>query len=86
MQNFAKWNFDTWFSFPISGYDRSLPGFPRYSVLGSDSSGIFSLQITNATLTDDAFYECQVGPALNNEPKRASAKLDVLRKFTNTSI
>lgn len=65
----------------IAGYDRSLPGFDRYTVIGEDSSGVFSLQIVNANLTDDAVYECQVGPAPANKPIRASSKLNVLRKF-----
>lgn len=65
----------------FAGYDRRLPGFPRYSVLGSDSSGIFSLEISNATLEDDAVFECQVGPSPNNRPIRASARLNVMRKF-----
>ena len=68
------------FSF-IPGYDRSLPGFPRYAVMGSDHSGIFSLEITNATLEDDAVFECQVGPSLNNKPIRAAATLNVMCKF-----
>jgi hypothetical protein len=29
----------------VSGYDRRLPGFQRYTVLGSDSNGEFSLQV-----------------------------------------
>ena len=66
---------------PLAGYDRSLPGFPRYTVLGHDTTGVFSLKITNATLTDDATYECQVGPAPGNKPIRASAKIGVLRKL-----
>ena len=69
------------FSLPLlAGYDRSLPGFPRYTVLGHDTTGVFSLKITNATLTDDATYECQVGPAPGNKPIRASARIGVLRK------
>ena len=68
------------FSF-ISGYDRMLPGFPRYTIQGSDHTGIFSLEITNATLEDDAVYECQVGPSLNNKPIRAAATLNVMCKF-----
>ena len=64
----------------FSGYDRKLPGFPRYTVLGSDASGEYSLKVTNATLEDDAVYECQVGPAPNNKPIRASARLNVMRK------
>ena len=68
--------------FPFfTGYDRSLPGFPRYAVMGSDHSGIFSLEINNATLEDDAVFECQVGPSLNNKPIRAAATLNVMRKF-----
>jgi hypothetical protein len=43
-----------------TGYNRELPGFPRYSVVGTDESGVFNLQILNATLEDEAEYECQV--------------------------
>ncbi len=43
-----------------AGYNRELPGFPRYSVVGTDESGVFNLQILNATLEDEAEYECQV--------------------------
>ena len=64
----------------LPGYDRSLPGFPRYTVLGSKTSGEFNLQISNATIGDDAIYECQVGPAPRNKPIRASARVSVLRK------
>jgi hypothetical protein len=48
-------------------------------VLGHDTTGVFSLKITNATLADDSTYECQVGPAPNNRPIRASARINVLR-------
>ena len=64
----------------FAGYDRRLPGFSRYSVLGSEETGEFSLEIVNATLEDDAIYECQVGPSFNNRPIRASARLNVMRK------
>ena len=67
--------------FCFAGYDRKLPGFPRYTVLGSDESGEYSLKVSNATLEDDAVYECQVGPATNNRPIRASARLNVMRKY-----
>ena len=42
---------------------------------------MFNLQINNATLQDEAVYECQVGPNGTNKPIRASAKLNVLCKF-----
>ena len=49
--------------------------------MGSDASGEYSLKVSNATLEDDAVYECQVGPATNNRPIRASARLNVMRKY-----
>ena len=61
----------------ILGYDRSIPGIPRYAVLGSEESDNFSLQISNVTLEDDDDYECQVGPANYNKPIRREAHLTV---------
>ena len=72
------------FSLFFAGYDRTLPGFERYSVLGTDDNGIFNLQIVNASLEDDAIFECQVGPSLNNRPIRASARVNVMRKYHQT--
>lgn len=31
-----------------------------FTFLGTDESGVFNLQILNATLSDEAEYECQV--------------------------
>ena len=70
----------------ITGYYRELPGFGRYAVLGTDESGVFNLQITNASLADEAVYECQVGPNGTNKPIRASAKLNVLCKCQPASL
>ena len=50
-------------------------------MIGTDDSGVFNLQINNATLGDEAVYECQVGPNGTNKPIRASARLNVLCKF-----
>jgi len=74
----AKENTNLHFSF--IGYERDLPGFPRYSVSGRDRDGVFNLRIGNASVDDDATYECQVGPAPGNRPIRASANLTVLRE------
>ena len=74
------WRVSRFFFLTFSGYDRRLPGFERYSVLGTDDNGMFNLQIVNATLEDDAIFECQVGPSLNNRPIRASARVNVMRK------
>ncbi|XP_067367937.1 nephrin [Channa argus] len=43
----------------LLGPQRSLPGFPRYSMIGNPDRGQYHLQIENSQLEDDAFYECQ---------------------------
>uniref|UniRef100_A0A673A9G8 NPHS1 adhesion molecule, nephrin n=1 Tax=Sphaeramia orbicularis TaxID=375764 RepID=A0A673A9G8_9TELE len=45
----------------LLGPDRSLPGFPRYSMIGNLKRGQYHLQIENAQLEDDATYNCQAG-------------------------
>ncbi|XP_044215898.1 nephrin isoform X2 [Thunnus albacares] len=45
----------------LLGPQRSLPGFPRYSMIGNPKRGQYHLQIEKAQLEDDASYECQVG-------------------------
>ncbi|XP_058442858.1 irregular chiasm C-roughest protein-like isoform X2 [Malaya genurostris] len=44
------------------GTNRILGGFERYSMVGSDEEGDFSLDIFPVMLDDDAKYQCQVGP------------------------
>ncbi|KAH8416396.1 hypothetical protein KR222_001578 [Zaprionus bogoriensis] len=44
------------------GQHRNLSGFERYSMVGSDEEGDFSLDIYPLMLDDDAKYQCQVGP------------------------
>ncbi|XP_037072882.1 LOW QUALITY PROTEIN: nephrin-like [Pollicipes pollicipes] len=62
------------------GYERSLPGFPRYQVLGDAGSGVHDLEVTNATLEDDAWFQCQVSPSQGQPAIRAAAFLTVLLK------
>ncbi|XP_076310496.1 irregular chiasm C-roughest protein-like isoform X2 [Tachypleus tridentatus] len=45
------------------GSDRELIGFSRYTMVGNDEEGDFSLQIVNVQLDDDAEFQCQVGAA-----------------------
>lgn len=45
------------------GEHRNLSGFDRYSMVGSDEEGDFSLDIFPVMMDDDAEYQCQVGPA-----------------------
>ena len=48
--------------FYFSGYERQIPGFSRYRMGGSAKLEEFHLIIDNASLVDDAEYQCQVGP------------------------
>ncbi|CAB1416800.1 unnamed protein product [Pleuronectes platessa] len=45
----------------LLGPQRSLPGFPRYSMIGNPRRGQYHLQIEKAQLEDDTPYECQAG-------------------------
>ncbi|CAN9514347.1 unnamed protein product [Ophioblennius macclurei] len=47
----------------LLGPQRSLPGFPRYSMIGNPKRGQYHLQIEKVRLEDDASYECQAGPS-----------------------
>lgn len=58
-----------------------IPGFPRYSIVGDRRHGIFNLRISNASLEDDADFQCQVGPAKYNKAIRANASLTVICKY-----
>ncbi|XP_024083061.1 irregular chiasm C-roughest protein-like isoform X2 [Cimex lectularius] len=49
------------------GEHRSLQGYDRYNMIGSDDEGDFSLEIYPVILDDDAQYQCQVGPGQNGE-------------------
>ncbi|XP_076592491.1 nephrin [Chaetodon auriga] len=45
----------------LLGPQRSLPGFPRYSMIGNPKRGQYHLQIEKAQLEDDGPYVCQAG-------------------------
>ncbi|XP_068224327.1 irregular chiasm C-roughest protein-like, partial [Palaemon carinicauda] len=48
------------------GIERGLFGFSRYSMIGSDDEGDYSLRIQPVLIEDDALYQCQVsaGPGV----------------------
>ncbi|KAK5639967.1 hypothetical protein RI129_010778 [Pyrocoelia pectoralis] len=50
------------------GTHRNLSGFERYSMVGSDEEGDFSLDIYPVMLDDDARYQCQVSPGPQGQP------------------
>lgn len=49
------------------GVHRNLSGFDRYSMVGSDEEGDFSLDIYPVMLDDNARYQCQVSPGANGK-------------------
>ncbi|XP_011296560.1 nephrin isoform X1 [Musca domestica] len=68
------------------GFSAVIPGFPRYSVLGDRKQGVYNLRISNASTSDDAEYQCQVGPARLNSAIRANAKLIVISPPSSIEI
>ncbi|KAK7156740.1 hypothetical protein R3I94_006700 [Phoxinus phoxinus] len=50
----------------LLGPQRSLPGYPRYSMTGDQQKGQYHLQIFNVSLEDDGSYECQVGRSVSS--------------------
>ncbi|KAG8193433.1 hypothetical protein JTE90_009650 [Oedothorax gibbosus] len=62
----------------LLGFDAKIPGYVRYSMVVDAAKGIYNLRIHNVQMDDQAEYQCQVGPALNNLPIRAHAKVSVI--------
>ncbi|XP_054154061.1 nephrin-like isoform X2 [Oppia nitens] len=63
----------------VLGFDRSIPGYERYSMTGDANIGVHNLRIVRAKNEDQGEYQCQVGPGPGgNQPIRATTKLTVL--------
>lgn len=62
------------------GYDRKIPGKPRYSVIWFQNDDTeYHLEISNVTLEDEGVFSCQVAPIGDWDTKlEARAKLTVL--------
>lgn len=62
------------------GYDRKVPGKPRYSVIFYENEDTeYHLQIENVTLDDEGLFSCQAAPIGDWDTKlEAKAKLTVL--------
>lgn len=69
------------FFYSIGFVSGLIPGFPRFSTVGDKSQGVYNLRITNASIDDDAEYQCQVTPAKFHSAIRANAKLTVIGKY-----
>ncbi|VDP66381.1 unnamed protein product [Echinostoma caproni] len=72
----------------VQGYDRSIPGYQRYRIIGDVGRGEHTLQIMDVQLEDAGEYECQVTPVpANNHPLlRRKTELIVLIKPSVPSI
>ncbi len=62
------------------GYDRQIPGKPRYSVIFDKSEATeYHLEIKNVTMDDEGTFSCQAAPIGDWDTKlEAKAKLTVL--------
>ncbi|XP_046990276.1 nephrin [Schistocerca americana] len=54
--------------------------------MGDARAGVFNLRISNATLDDDAEFQCQVGPARLHKAIRANARLTVISPPSSIEI
>uniref|UniRef100_A0A8D9ETC5 Nephrin n=1 Tax=Cacopsylla melanoneura TaxID=428564 RepID=A0A8D9ETC5_9HEMI len=68
------------------GFQAIIPGFPSYTRVGDTSHGVYNLRIRNVSLTDDAEFQCQVGPAQYHKPIRANARLTVITPPSSIEI
>ncbi|XP_026680369.1 irregular chiasm C-roughest protein-like, partial [Diaphorina citri] len=68
------------------GFNSIIPGFPSYMRVGDSSHGVYNLRIRNVSLTDDAEFQCQVGPAQYHKPIRANARLTVISPPSSIEI
>ncbi|XP_018024106.1 nephrin isoform X2 [Hyalella azteca] len=70
----------------VLGFNRSIPTNERYEMVGEASAGEHHLRIYNATLVDDADFQCQVGPADGHAAIRATGHLTVLMAPTSVTL
>ncbi|XP_050715761.1 nephrin-like [Eriocheir sinensis] len=73
-QGKAQWTKD---GFAL-GFERNVPGYPRYQYSGEAALGEHHLIIKGITLEDDGEYQCQVGPTANALPIWAAANVTVM--------
>ena len=67
-------------------YDRIIPDYPHYSIIGNAESGEHFLRIENATMDDDASYQCQVRKSGEQNWIQANAHLTILSPPASVEI
>ncbi|XP_063884494.1 nephrin-like [Scylla paramamosain] len=81
-QGKAQWTKD---GFAL-GFERLVPGYPRYYYEGDPARGEHHLLITGVTLTEDGEYQCQVGPTAISPPIWAAANVTVILAPSSVTI
>ena len=58
---------------------RSLPGYPRYRMVGEEEQGEWGLEISSVESSDDGLYQCQVSAQDDDQAIRSGeARLSVM--------
>ncbi|XP_069957515.1 nephrin-like [Cherax quadricarinatus] len=81
-QGKAQWTKD---GFAL-GFERHVPGYPRYYYTGDPLLGEHHLVINGVTLTEDGEYQCQVGPTITSPPIWAAANVTVILAPSSVTI
>ncbi|XP_064104325.1 nephrin-like [Macrobrachium nipponense] len=68
------------------GFERDVPGYPRYSYSGDPAKGEHHLVINGTTLEDDGEYQCQVGPTATTSALWAAANVTVMVPPSSISV
>ncbi|XP_023244216.1 synaptogenesis protein syg-2-like [Centruroides sculpturatus] len=68
------------------GFERNIPGYPRYFMIINIIQGVYNLRIEDVRLEDEAEFQCQVGPSKTHKPIRAAARLTVVIPPKNITI
>ena len=48
--------------FAVLGYDRQLPAFPSWSIIGDESRGEYNFLVQSLKLEDEGIFACEVSP------------------------
>lgn len=68
------------------GYDRQLPAFPTWSIIGDENRGEFNFFIQSLKLDDEGIFACEVSPYNNGPPLKHVAHLRTLIRPTRVQI
>src|SRR6202044_1414166 len=64
--------------FFVIGYDRQLPAFPSWSIVGDENLGEFTFSIQSLKLDDEGIFACEVSPYKDASPLKQIAHVRAL--------